>query len=307
MTRTSFTLLRSATPPYIRPMEKRGTKSERAKDRPTAAPAQGKQERPRLMPPPEVSLGLEDFAAPADDQGLSLEELGQAYAAMLHQGADPYPQPGDPPSTPATSTTTTAEAAPTELEEPPRVIDGTDDDGCEITPRSILEAILFVGHPQGEPLTSTQIAALMRGVRTAEIDELVVELNEKYDELGTAYTIASIGAGYQLQLRSELSPLRDKFYGRVREAKLSQVAVDILAVVAYHQPISQEQIDKMRAKPCGGMLSQLVRRELLRVERDPTAGPKAKPKYVTTDRFLDLFGLESLAELPRSHDPEKSL
>lgn len=254
------------------------------------------------MPPPEVSLGLENFTAPADDQGLSLEELGQAYAAMMHQGADPYPQPGDAPaSAPA------AETPAPEVDEPPRVIDGVDDDGCEITPRSILEAILFVGHPQGEPLTSAQIASLMRGVRAAEIDELVIELNERYDEQNTAYVIASIGAGYKLQLRQELGGLRDKFYGRVREAKLSQVAVDILAVVAYHQPISQEQIDKMRAKPCGSMLSQLVRRELLRVERDPAAGPKAKPLYVTTDRFLDLFGLESLSELPRSHDPDKSL
>ena len=242
-------------------------------------------------PPPRP----EELSQP-DDVGLSLEELGQAYAALLNKGADPYSQPGDSPTerfdeTPAAANE--AEAA------------RGNDAACEITPRSILEALLFVGHPTGEPLTSERIAALMRGVRPAEIDDLVRELNEQYAAEGACYAILSVGPGYQLALRPEFAPLRDHFYGRLREARLSQAAVDILAIVAYHQPIAADEIDRLRTKPSGHILSQLVRRDLLRIDRPEEK--KARPLYRTTDRFLDLFGLEDLQELPRSQEIDREL
>jgi segregation and condensation protein B len=257
------------------------------------------------IPPPIASqeeLGLEELHEP-DDQGLSLEELGQTYAALMQQGADPYqdlrtaPESGEPfPAAPD---------APLLEDIPPQVLAGSDELACEITPKSILEAILFVGHPADEPLTSQRIASLMRGVRASEIDDLVRELNEQYDSEGNPYRIASIGAGYRLLLRDEFAPLRDKFYGRVREARLSQSAIDVLAIVAYHQPVTQEEIDRLRGKPSGGLLSQLLRRDLLSVEKPPDR--KTKPKYSTTGRFLDLFSLDSLADLPRSQEADRNL
>ena len=246
-------------------------------------------------------LGLEGFVAP-DDEGLSLEDLGQAYAALLSKGVDPYPQLGDDP--PAEVTDQSAEVAAVAEELLP-VISAGDDACCEITPRSILEAMLFVGHPTGEPLTSERIAALMRGVRPAEIDDLVRELNEKYDAAGAPYRIVSIGAGYQMAVRPEFASLRDHFYGRIKEARLSQQAIDILAIVAYQQPITAEQIDRLRGRPSGALLSQLVRRDLLRIDRP--AEKKAKPNYLTTERFLDLFDLESLEALPQSQEIERQL
>lgn len=243
-------------------------------------------------PPP---LGIDGLTEP-DDQGLSLDELSQAYAAILNKGVDPYPQAGEEPQ-PA--------AVVAAVEEPPPVLRGEDEAACEITPKSILEAMLFVGHPAGEPLLSERIAALMRGVRPAEVDELVRELNDEYERSGAPYEIASVGAGYQLALRQEFAGLRDAFYGRVREARLSQPAVDVLAVVAYHQPLTQEEVEKLRGKPSGGILSQLVRRDLLALERPPEK--KARPTYRTTARFLDLFDLDSLSELPQRQEIERNL
>ena len=75
-----------------------------------------------------------------------------------------------------------------------------------------------------------------------------------------------------------------KFYGRVKEARLSQAAVEVLAVVAYRQPLTRDEIDALRGRPSGGLLAQLVRRQLLRIER-PEDRPR-QPKYLTTDRFL---------------------
>jgi segregation and condensation protein B len=101
-------------------------------------------------------------------------------------------------------------------------------------------------------------------------------------------------------LRTEFAVVRDRLHGRVRQARLSQAAIDVLALVAYHEPLTSEEVAAKRGRPSGPILTQLVRRELLRIER-PSAAPRT-PRYFTTQRFLDLFGLESLAALPRSQD-----
>ena len=246
-------------------------------------------------------LGLDGFAEP-DDQGLSLEELGRAYAALLKKGeADPYPE-ADGAAAAGDPRRILTQDADIEPAPPAR---GADDGACPITPRSILEAILFVGHPANEPLAAERIASLMRGVGAREIDELVTELNREYEAEGRPYAIVSVDLGYQLTLRPQFAALRDAFYGRVREARLSQSAIDVLAIVAYQQPISQQAIDEIRGKPCGPIVSLLLRRDLLAVERAP--GSKAKATYLTTDRFLDLFDLEQLSDLPRSHDLDREL
>ncbi len=285
-----------------------------------------KHEPPRRAiqePPSAESLGLADLAPDeGDDAGISLEELGQTYAALLSKGADPYPDEGDSPVSEeselaaALASLAPEESGSTEHEtardqgvavanpaQTPlrRVVDGDDDRGCEITPRSILEAILFVGHPQSEPLSSQQIAGLMRGVTAEEVDELVRELNETYTAEFAPYRIQSQGAGYLLELREEFAPLREKFYGRIKEVRLTQGAIDVLAIVAYNQPITLPEIDRVRGRPSGGILSQLVRREILAYERAQEKG--FKPTYRTTERFLDLYGLESLDDLPQVDRP----
>jgi segregation and condensation protein B len=257
----------------------------------------GHQSKPTNTPPaePEVAaeiLGLDGFIEP-DDQGLSLNELSQAYAALLAQGADPYPQETD-----STATADIATSVPSEIESP--TPEKTAEPPFEVTPRSILEAILFVGHPSGEPLTSERMAALMRGVRPSEIDDLIRDLNAEYENQDAPYTIDSIGPGYRLALRPEFASLAAAFHGRVREARLSQAAIDILAIVSYHQPVAAAEIERFRGKPSGAILSQLIRRDLLALERPAAKGEP--PRYRTTSRFLELFGLENLSELPRSQD-----
>ena len=179
-----------------------------------------------------------------------------------------------------------------------------DDEACPVSPRSILEAMLFVGHPDNEPLTRQEAAALMRGVEPAEIDDLVGELNTTYDQQNAPYTIASDGPGYRLVLRDQFDRVRNKFYGRIREARLSRACVEVLSLVAYHQPLTADTVTELRGAPSGPFLSQLVRRELLQIER-PEDHPQ-HPFYRTTDRFLRVFGLASLGDLPQSEQIEQS-
>jgi segregation and condensation protein B len=218
----------------------------------------------------------------------SLDELSQAYAALLAKGRQGPPE----------------QHGEERADEPPGEPDEQDPEYA-VTPRGILEAILFVGHPTGEPLTGEQIAALMRGVEPAEIDGLIGELNAEYEAAAAPYQILSVGAGYKMGIRPEFGTLRDAFHGRIREARLSQAAIDVLAIVGYHQPIAADEIDRLRGKPSGAILSQLLRRDLLSLHRP--ADKKAKSEYRTTGRFLGLFGLEDLNQLPRSQDVEQDL
>jgi segregation and condensation protein B len=181
--------------------------------------------------------------------------------------------------------------------------DGTAPQASEINARSVVEAILFVGRPDNGATSARELAAVMRGVSPAEIDLAVAELNAIYDADRASYKIEKTNSGYRLVLRTEFERVRDKFYGRAREAKLSPAALEVLSIIAYKQPISVDKINELRGAPSGAVASTLVRRQLIRMERAQTPGGSSR--YWTTDRFLRLFGLKSLAALPHSEELEK--
>lgn len=234
------------------------------------------------------------------EEGLPLDQMSQSLAQRLAGGAAPYDGVEDRQSQEAdTPRPNSFEAQVAASSQPTRPC--PEDDGCDITPRSILEAMLFVGHPQNEPLRPEHVAQLMRGVRPAEIDDLVHDLNEDYLANRCPYTIESHGGGYRLTLTQQHGALRERIAGRTRRAKLSQAAIETLAVAAYHQPVTADRVAELRGVPSGAILSQLVRRQLLEVQREPGG---RQQKYVTAPRFLEFFGLESLDDLPRGQDLE---
>ncbi len=164
------------------------------------------------------------------------------------------------------------------------------------TPRQIIEACLFVG---GNPLTSSRISVVLRGEFDADfVDREINELNRLYAVEERPYEIRLGEGGYRLALRDEFERIRHKVYGLgPKEVRLSQEALEVLAVVAYHQPIKQARVEELGKPGCGPILRQLVRRELIAISRDPEH-PK-DVNYKTTPRFLSLFGIGSLDELPR--------
>jgi segregation and condensation protein B len=230
-----------------------------------------------------------DLAEQARGGPLSLSRLREAFAAMLGEGGRE----------------SRAEAAVRPGREPEDVLPAgeTRQVPCEISPRSVVEAMLFVGRPDNGPLSARELAAAMRGVSPKEIDAAVQELNTVYDAEQTPYWIEYTGGGYRLVLRPEFERVRDKFYGRVKEARLSPAALEVLSVLAYNQPATVEQLNELRGAPSGAALATLVRRKLVGVERPVEGG---QSQYSTTERFLKLFGLGSLSELPRSEELEQA-
>lgn len=224
-----------------------------------------------------------------DEQGLSLEELSQTYAQLLNKGGalDLV--------APDVNLVAAAEAETESFN--PLDEELKDSDSCPVTPTSILEAVLFVGRPDNSPISADEIAGLMRGVKPTEIESHVAELNQVYAETGRAIRIATIGNGYRLQLADDLQFIRDRFYGPIREIRLNQAAIDCLALVAYQPGISREQLEEQRGQPSGGVLSQLVRRQLVEIRRE---GQKQRQlHYYPTDKLLQLIGLGTLEDLPQ--------
>lgn len=274
--------------------------------------------------------GLPEDSDPAEEpheQSVSLEGLSEAFAEALgkpdptavptddegHQTQEPASHTLDPQAESDDEQEWTeaadganepdadeeaAEGLPNSYQDDPESVDFQGHDSCPISPHTIFEAMLFVGNTDNRPLESRRAAELMRGVEPEEIPDIVDQLNERYSENACPYTIVAEGVGYRLKLTEQLHPLRNKFYGSVREARLSQAAIEVLAIVAYRQPISSEDVNRLRDKPCSHILSQLVRRRLLQIERP--ADKSAKAVYLTTDRFLQLFGLDNIDELPKS-------
>jgi segregation and condensation protein B len=251
-----------------------------------------------------MSQTPEPAIEPRRQEGISLDELAQAFAQVM--GAPPRAQPDaeQPAQTPSNSDQP-ADVVQQMTDVQPEVgelpsIPPAGEDACPVSPLSILEAMLFVGNRDNKPLSAGKAAELMRDVAAEEIPLLVEELNQHYAADGCPYNIVGEGDGYRLTLRKTYSALRNKFYGRIREARLSQAAIDVLAIVAYQQPLSGERVSRLRGKPSSHILTQLVRRGLLRIERPESK--RRTPDYYTTQRFLRLFNLQSLNDLPRSED-----
>ena len=163
-----------------------------------------------------------------------------------------------------------------------------------VTPRQILEAALFVG---GIELSADRLAGLLKGEYNAKsVARLIEGLNKRYEREQRPYLVVQEENLFRLALREEFEPLRRRVYGLgPKEVKLTQDALEILALVAYRQPISREGIESLREGNAGNVLRQLVRRQLIAVERQAE-----EAAYVTTRRFLDVFGLASLEEMPRA-------
>lgn len=104
-----------------------------------------------------------------------------------------------------------------------------------------------------------------------------------------------------LTLRPRYQYVIEKLYGGVREARLSNVAIDVLALVAYRQPVTKSDLDSLRGADSGALLRQLVRRGLIQIVQ-AGEGKRKIVTYETTPRFLEMFGLQSLDDLPKTHD-----
>ncbi|HVN49343.1 MAG TPA: SMC-Scp complex subunit ScpB [Bacteroidota bacterium] len=180
------------------------------------------------------------------------------------------------------------------------------------TLKALIEALVFAAQ---EPLSLGQIKTIYQGesrnseVRQIDSDairKIVDELNKEYGKADRPYRIVSIAGGYQFATIAEYAEWIGKLYREQGRRKLSQSGVETLAIIAYKQPITKSEIEKIRGVNCDYVLKTLLEKELVTiVGRAEAVGRPLL--YGTTKEFLKHFGLNDLTDLPRPREIEEIL
>jgi|GEM_PF-877027 len=237
----------------------------------------------------------------------------------------------------------------------------------------IIEALCFV---EGKPVTARRAAEIIPDLTDEQFHQAVAELQRRYREQGRPYAFVRQGDGYLLTIRPQYRYLIERLYGEKKEAVLSLAAIEVLAIIAYRQPVTRGTIEALRGRDSTAALRQLLRRGLIAVQpasqsasaagtMTPTAealpntktddearrnqplqansssntshavaqsvadtasakqgddsvlagrrnqaehgvgeSPRSRREqcYITTRRFLEVFGLRDLSDLPRTDD-----
>ena len=166
----------------------------------------------------------------------------------------------------------------------------------------IIEAVLVSADA---PVTPGRLLALFDGLNGRDLREAIDALKAQYEATGNAFTITEVAGGFQLATRQEYGAWLRKFHDR-NPVRLSQAALETLAIVAFKQPVTRAELDTVRGVNSGGVLHTLMELNLIRLTgRSEAVG---KPMlFGTTREFLVHFGLKSLADLPKPKELQELL
>ncbi len=161
-----------------------------------------------------------------------------------------------------------------------------------------LEALLFSTH---HPLTAGRLAELLELDSTKPIRRAIRELNEQYVTADRSFRIEQVAGGYQMLTLPEFGEILKTLHQREVDAKLTKAALETLAIIAYKQPILRADIEAIRGVACGETIRSLMEKHLVKIAGRAEV-PGRPILYGTTKRFLELFGLNSLKDLPQGED-----
>jgi len=159
--------------------------------------------------------------------------------------------------------------------------------------KAIIDALVFVSE---FPLTVDKIREVLGEVERKEIRGVLRDLMKEYDDRNGGFSLVEIAGGFQFRTRTDLAIWIKKLKG-IKPMMLTQAAIETLAVVAYRQPVVKSEIDRIRGVDVGGALKGLMEKKLVRIvgRKDVPGRPIL---YGTTKKFLELFNLKNLSELP---------
>jgi segregation and condensation protein B len=168
-------------------------------------------------------------------------------------------------------------------------------DAEAIQPEQVVEALLFASDC---PLPPAALAQLVGAGDARDVRKHVEALNTRYEQAGLSFRIELIAKGYQMLSLPAFQPWLTKLSRRTAENRLSPAALETLSVVAYRQPVLRVDVEAIRGVSCGEVLNRLREMGLIKiVGRSQDLG---RPMlYGTTKRFLEVFGLSGLDDLPK--------
>jgi segregation and condensation protein B len=159
--------------------------------------------------------------------------------------------------------------------------------------RGALEALLFVSD---EPVSAVRLAKLLDAA-PGDVESELANLAEEYRENDSGFQLREVAGGWRFYTHPAYHDVIEKYVLSWDTRRLSQAALEALAVVAYHQPVTRQGVNAVRGVNSEGVISSLVEKGLVReVGRDKNAGNAII--YGTTRTFLEKFGLKDINELP---------
>jgi len=158
----------------------------------------------------------------------------------------------------------------------------------------ILEGIMFVVGDEGINLTT--LCSIMNITET-EAKDLLLHLKKSYEEKNRGLRISYLGDAFKLTTKAEHKEYYEKLVINPETNTLSQAALEVLAIVAYNQPITRVEIDELRGVSCVHVIRKLIAKGLLK-EAGKSDMPGRPNLYKTTSEFLDYFGLATINDLP---------
>lgn len=170
-------------------------------------------------------------------------------------------------------------------------------------PEKLIEALIFASD---RSISTEEIRQVIEEVQSRKISldkiqEAVDQIREKYNSLDLALELVFINGGYQFLTRKEYYPVINQLQVQRSKKKLSQAALETLAIIAYKQPVTKLDIEQIRGVNCDYTVQKLLEKELINiVGKADTVG---KPiLYGTSNLFMDYFGINSTSDLPQLAD-----
>ncbi len=170
--------------------------------------------------------------------------------------------------------------------------------------KQIVEALLIA---TPEPLTDARFQACMgEEAVLLPLPEIVAELQADYDNSDRAFFIKEVAGGFQIVTRAEYENYVKSLFSKAGKLRLSQAALETLAIVCYRQPVTRNDIESIRGVSSDSSLRTLLDRKLLEI-RGRDEGPGRALLYRTSAEFLQYFGLNSINDLPKLREVEDIL
>jgi segregation and condensation protein B len=169
--------------------------------------------------------------------------------------------------------------------------------------KQIIEALLFASD---NPLTLQKLKEIMELETVTVVRNAIEELNQLYENSGSALTIVEVAGGYQIISRKEYAGYIQKLFRGRQASRLTQRGLETLAIIAYKQPITKNEIENIRGVNVDGVIKTLLERNLVTIEGREKA-PGNPLLYGTTKYFLEYFGLKSLDDLPKLKEIDELL
>lgn len=164
---------------------------------------------------------------------------------------------------------------------------------------NIIEALIFASV---EEITDKDIKEILNSfkleIKPEEIEETVEELNDRYEKNNNAFRITQVAGGYTYSTRKEYAQYVGKLYSEIQKKRLSQSAIETLAIISYQQPVTRSQIEFVRGVNVDYIVNSLLERDLIKIVGRENS-PGRPILYGSTSKFLKVLGLNSLEDLPK--------